>query len=44
MAVFSNVARHTLAIVAAVLISGLLMVNSLAASADEAHSVAGILA
>jgi hypothetical protein len=44
MAVFSNVARHTLAILTAVFISGLLMVNSLAASADEIHSVAGILA
>jgi hypothetical protein len=36
--------RHALAAVSAVFISGLLMVNSLAVSAHEVHSVAGILA
>ncbi|MEO6042021.1 MAG: hypothetical protein ABIP41_08980 [Croceibacterium sp.] len=41
---FSNFARHALAAVAAVFISGMLMVNSLAVSAQEVHSVAGILA
>ena len=40
----SNYARHFLAAVAAVFVSGLLMVNSLAVSAHEVHSVAGILA
>ena len=37
-------ARHALAAVAAVTISGLLWVNSLAVTATEVHSVAGILA
>jgi len=37
-------ARHALAAIGAVFISGLLMVNSLAVSAHEVHSVAGILA
>ena len=37
-------ARHALAAVSAVFISGLLLVNSLAVSAHEVHSVAGILA
>ena len=37
-------AKHFMAAVAAVFISGLLMVNSLAVSANEVHSVAGILA
>jgi hypothetical protein len=37
-------ARHALAAVAAVAISGLLLVNSLAVTANEVHSVAGILA
>ena len=36
--------RHVMAGVAAVVVSGLLMVNSLAVSATEVHSVAGILA
>jgi hypothetical protein len=44
MSGFSNFARHALAAVSAVMISGLLMVNSLAVSAHEVHSVAGILA
>ena len=44
MSGFSHFARHALAAVSAIVISGLLMVNSLAASADEVHSVAGILA
>lgn len=44
MSGFSNFARHALAVVGAVMISGLLMVNSLAVSAHEVHSVAGILA
>ena len=37
-------AKHFMAAVAAVFITGLLMVNSLAVSATEIHSVAGILA
>ena len=41
---FSHYLRHAMAGVAAVFISGLLMVNSLAVSAHEVHSVAGILA
>ena len=36
--------RNAMAAVAAVFVSGLLMVNSLAVSAHEVHSVAGILA
>jgi len=44
MSGFSHFARHALAVVSAVFISGLLMVNSLAVSAQEVHSVAGILA
>jgi len=44
MSGFSNIARHALAAVSAVFISGLLIVNSLAVSAHEVHSVAGILA
>jgi len=40
----SHYARHIMAAVAAVFVSGLLMVNSLAVSAHEVHSVAGILA
>ena len=39
-----NVFRNLMAGVAAVFVSGLLMVNSLAVSATEVHSVAGILA
>ena len=39
-----NIFRNLLAGVAAVFMSGLLMVNSLAVSATEVHSVAGILA
>lgn len=41
---FSHFARHALAMVSAVFVSGLLLVNSLAVSAHEVHSVAGILA
>jgi hypothetical protein len=37
-------ARNVFAAVAAVTISGLLWVNSLAVTANEVHSVAGILA
>ena len=44
MSGFSNFARHALAAVSAIFISGLLMVNSLAVSAHEVQSVAGILA
>ena len=44
MSGFSMFARHALAVVSAIFISGLLMVNSLAVSAQEAHSVVGILA
>jgi hypothetical protein len=44
MSGFSHFARHALAVVSAVFISGLLMINSLAVSAHEVHSVAGILA
>ncbi|MNC91187.1 hypothetical protein D3C83_73950 [compost metagenome] len=44
MSGFSSFARHALAAISAVFISGLLMVNSLAVSAHEVHSVAGILA
>lgn len=39
-----NFLKHAMAGVAAVFISGLLMVNSLAVSAHEVNSVAGILA
>ncbi len=44
MSGFSNVAKHVMAGLAAVFVSGLLMVNSLAVSAHEVNSVAGILA
>ncbi len=37
-------AKHIMAAFAAVFVSGLLMVNSLAVSANEVHSIAGILA
>jgi hypothetical protein len=40
----SMFARNAFAAVAAVFISGMLMVNSLAVSANEVHSVVGILA
>jgi len=40
----SYYAKHFMAAVAAVFITGLLMVNSLAVSATEVHSVVGILA
>lgn len=40
----SNFARHAMAAIGAVVISGLLMVNTLAVSAQEVSSVAGILA
>lgn len=41
---FSHYARHALAAVAALMISGMLMVNSLATSQHEVSSVVGILA
>ncbi len=44
MSGFSHFVRHALAAVSAVFITGLLMVNSLAVSAQEVHSVTGILA
>jgi hypothetical protein len=44
MSGFSNFARHAVAAISAVFITGLLMVNSLAVSAQEVRSVAGILA
>ena len=44
MTYISTFARHALAAGAAIFISGILMVNSLAVSAQEIHSVAGILA
>jgi hypothetical protein len=44
MSGFSMFARHALAVVSAIFISGLLMVNSLSVSAQEVHSVVGILA
>ena len=39
-----NVFRHVMAGVAAVFVRGLLLVNSLAVSAHEVSSIAGILA
>ena len=44
MSGFSHYLKHVMAAVAAVFVSGLLMVNSLAVSAHEVSSVAGILA
>lgn len=44
MSDFSHYARHAFAAVGAIMISGLLMINSLAVSTTEIHSVAGILA
>ena len=44
MSNFSFYMKHLLAGVAAVFVSGLLMVNSLAVSAHEVSSIAGILA
>ena len=44
MSNFTYYLRHAMAGVAAVFVSGLLMVNSLAVSATEVSSVAGILA
>lgn len=44
MSGFSNYARHAMAVFAAVFVSGLLMINSLAVTAHEVNSVAGILA
>jgi hypothetical protein len=44
MSNFSHLAKHLMAGVAAVFVSGLLFVNSLAVSAHEVSSVAGILA
>jgi hypothetical protein len=41
---FSNYVKHAMAAAAAVFVSGLLFVNSLAVQAHEVHSVAGILA
>ena len=40
----SHYMRHAIAAFGALMISGLLLVNSLAVSAHEVHSVAGILA
>ena len=40
----SKLTSHVMAFAAALLISGTLMVNTLAVSAKEVHSVAGILA
>ena len=40
----SHYARHALAAIGAVMISGMLFINSLAVSAHEVSSVAGILA
>ena len=44
MSRFSELAKHVMAGVAAIVVSGLLMVNSLAVSAHEVNSIAGILA
>ena len=44
MSKISYYMRHVMAAAAALFISGTLMVNSLAVSAHEVHSVAGILA
>lgn len=44
MSKFGVYMRHVMAAAAAVFISGLLFVNSLAVSAHEVHSVVGILA
>jgi len=44
MSNFSYYAKHVMAGLAAVFVSGVLMVNSLAVSAHEVQSVAGILA
>jgi len=44
MSGFSFYMRHALAALGAVLISGALLANTLATSAQEIHSVAGILA
>ena len=44
MSNFSFYAKHVMAAIAAVFVSGLLMVNSLSVSAQEVHSVVGILA
>ena len=40
----SYFAKHLMAAVAAVFVTGFLMVNSLAVSAQETHSIVGILA
>ena len=44
MSNFSYYAKHVMAGLAAMFVSGLLMVNSLAVSAHEVSSIAGILA
>jgi hypothetical protein len=44
MSNFSFYAKHVMAGLAAVFVSGLLMVNSLAVSAHEVNSIAGVLA
>ena len=44
MSGFSHYVRHALAAFGAVMISGFLIVNSLAVSANEVSSVVGILA
>jgi hypothetical protein len=44
MSGFSHYMKHAMAAAAAIFVSGLLFINSLAVSASEVHSVAGILA
>jgi len=44
MTLFSNYAQHALAALGALTISALLFANTLATSAGQVHSVAGILA
>lgn len=44
MNAFSHYVRHAMAAVSALVISGFLLVNSLAVSATEVNSVVGILA
>ena len=44
MSGFSNLMRHALAAMAAIVISTTLLANTLAVNSAEVHSVAGILA
>lgn len=44
MANVSNFTKHALAALAALFITGMLMVNGLAQTQPEVHSIAGILA